>query len=249
MYSSASNWVRVSYADITDDELNLLEGDFFEIPLEGPVNLEPTEKIVPEPGDLSAVKSQIYRLHIEDTTACGMALLVAACFLNPGSRGQQEDERMLTYIDMCRQWMDWDDAATDHAELESSFLKCLYNYQSGGNIQGVVELPNVESKMEDIQHNCIFYDYRHLHMSDVFFHRVVKPLLKMASPLKIKKALAESGMLKSDNAGYTIKMHYCTAYGQSKSVRMLRFWKEKVVLPGEIRFIDLCVGGSENDED
>lgn len=232
---------------ITDDELNLLEGEFFEIPLEDPINFSETvEKIVPKPEELSAVKSQVCHLRIEDATACGMALLVAACFLNPGVGGRQEDERMLTYMDVCQQLMDWNDAATDHAELEISFLKCLYQYQLEGNIQAV-KLPNVESDKLENRHSCIFYDDSYLYLSDVFLHRVAEPLLELESPVKLKKALAESGMLKSDHAGYTCKMRYCTAYGKSESIRMLRFIKEKVILPGKLRFIDLCIGGSSNE--
>lgn len=244
--SYAKSGAKTLFVYVTDNELDTMEGDFFEILLDEIVAGCPAvEQLVPKVDELPLVKDIISKAPLEDAIGCERTLLAGTCFLYPRLPEQGRTEILDGYFSIVRHMCDMNEANSYGDNIGDLFMNALYRYLDNGFIHNAVELPNVEDRFEDIKDTCIFYDEKYIYMSTIFFGKVTEPLQPI-SPKSIKKALSDKDILVHDEGTYTKKMFFCRPTGKEERPRMLQFRQDLLVLPGQVRIIDLCVERSAN---
>ena len=242
----AKSGAKTLFVYVTDNEIDTMDGDFFEILLDEKVVGCPTvEQLVPKVDELPLVKDVISKAPLEDSVGCERTLLASACFLYPRLPEQERAEILDGYFGIVRHMCDMNEANSYGDNIGDLFMNALYRYLENGFIQNAVELPNVEDRFEDIKDTCIFYDEKYIYMSTIFFEKVTEPLHPI-SPKSIKKALSDKDILVHDEGTYTKKMFFCRPTGKEERPRMLQFRKDLLVLPGQMSIIDLCMERSAN---
>ena len=242
----AKSGAKTLFVYVTDNELDTMEGDFFEILLdEKVVGCPAVEQLVPKVDELPLVKDVISKAPLEDSVGCERTLLASACFLYPRLPEQERAEILDGYFGIVRHMCDMNEANSYGDNIGDLFMNALYRYLENGFIHNAVELPNVEDRFEDIKDTCIFYDEKYIYMSTIFFEKITEPLHPI-SPISIKEALSDKDILVHDKDTYTKKMFFCRPTGKEERPRMLQFCKDLLVLPGQMRFIDMCMERSAN---
>lgn len=234
---------------VTDSELNMIEGNFFELLLDDKiVGCPSVEQLVPRVDELALVEDIISKAPLEDAVGCERTLLAGVCFLYPRFPEQKRAELLDEYFCIVRQMCDLNEVNSCDENIRDLFINALYQYLENGLIRNAVALPNIEDRFEDIKDDCIFYDEKYLYMSTIFLKKVIEPLQPI-SPVSIKKALSDKDVLVHDKDTYTNKMSFCRPTGKEERVRMMQFRKDLLTLPGQIRFIDMCLERSGDCED
>lgn len=239
--SYAKSGAKTLFVYVTDNELDTMGGDFFEILLDEKVAGCPAvEQLVPKVDELPLVKDIISKAPLEDAIGCERTLLAGTCFLYPRLPEQGRTEILDGYFGIVRYMCDLNEADSYDENIGDLFINALYRYWDNGFICNAVKLPNIEERFEDIKDTCIFYDEKYIYMSTIFFQKVIEPLQPISLKL-IKKALSNKDILVHDKDTYTKKMYFCRPTGKEERYRMLQFRKDLMVLPGQIRFLDLCL--------
>lgn len=237
----AKSGAKTLFVYVTDNELDTMGGDFFEILLdENVAGCPAVEQLVPKVDELPLVKDIISKAPLEDAIGCERTLLAGTCFLYPRLPEQGRTEILDGYFGIVRYMCDLNEADSYDENIGDLFINALYRYWDNGFICNAVKLPNIEERFEDIKDTCIFYDEKYIYMSTIFFQKVIEPLQPISLKL-IKKALSNKDILVHDKDTYTKKMYFCRPTGKEERYRMLQFRKDLMVLPGQIRFLDLCL--------
>lgn len=243
---------------VTDNVLVDDDGfDQFFIFLEGHIELNTYKigDIVPFPTELDLIKKKILSQEDAGLSEEERNLRAAVYFLE--SYCYRND--MLPFMDdllkAAHQMCVVDEESRDMYDIDQSFIKVLYDWQSEENFGDIYELSETNDILRDWQ-NIMLYDENYLYMSEKLFKVIVEPLLQYVPINALKSTLADKGIVDTGSRekgkhrvnSYTVRMSAFLSDTDYRP-RMMRLNRAKIERPGMLGFVDACYFAKEEGED
>lgn len=205
------------------------------------------DELVPDARELEIVYKRILKLKEDAFSQEEEILRAAACFLEPYLYRAGLQIKTDELLDVVHGLCVLDEDARDTKDLDNLFVKTLYAWQAKNDFGEIFELVGGNFNMEEIQ-NLILFDEAFVYMGEKLFKKIVEPLMTYIPVNSLKKGLFDAGIIDTGSESattYTVKVGLWLDSTGYKRVRMLRFRRDKLDMPGEIGFVDLCCMAKE----
>lgn len=196
---------------------------------------------VPPDDQIPVVCNKMHDVICVDHNTEERALLAATCFLYPNLSVIDPTGGFHEWVEVVREMVRQDEDNKEVEGVADMFVHELYSWQEKICFSDMYALPYLDMRTVEKLEWAIFYDDTYVYMKERLFKNIVRKLLSIFAVDVLKKKLVEADILCADATNtYTVKMTFFDIAGQFHRERMLRFNRKKLVLLGELEFIDLC---------